>query len=70
MAEDVPVSPQRRFCPDCGSEAQFMPSGWRCPWTTGSQRRTLWVEGSLMLSCGSPYERTRDLALPTQTRTR
>jgi hypothetical protein len=58
------------YCGDCGAEAQFMPSGWRCPWATESHHRTLWVEGTTVVTCGAPYARERSLSLPTQTRTR
>jgi hypothetical protein len=70
MVADGQVSPHRVYCPDCGVEAQMTASGWRCPWATASSRGTAWVGGEMVLACRAPYDRARELVLPTQTRTR
>lgn len=51
---------QRRFCTDCGAEAQLTSAGWRCPWATNSSSGTAWSGGDLVTTCRSPYERTRE----------
>jgi hypothetical protein len=62
--------PQRRWCLDCGCEAQQFASGWRCPWATSSHGRAAWVDGEQVTSCAAPYVRERNLVLPSETRTR
>jgi hypothetical protein len=62
--------PKKAFCSSCGAEAQRTSVGLRCPWATSAHQRTVWVNGELLLDCGSPYERERIMALPSQTRTR
>lgn len=54
------------FCPDCEAEMQLTHEGWRCPWATRDHRR----EDGVVIACGRPFERSRELVIPTQTRTR
>ncbi len=70
MIIDEAITPQKRFCPDCGAECQLVASGWRCPWATSARQGTAWVGGELVLCCRAPYERTREVLVPQQTRTR
>lgn len=52
---------ERVFCTSCGAECQLFSAGWRCPWATESRRGTAWVDGSLVLVCDQPYERSREV---------
>lgn len=49
---------------------QATAGGLRCPWATTSSQGTEWVEGTLVLTCRNPYERTREsLVIVRDTKT-
>lgn len=61
---------EARYCSDCGAELQATAAGLRCPWATTSTQGTEWVGGQLVLTCRSPYERTREtLVIVRDTKT-